>query len=266
MNLKGIVLAGGLGKELYPLTKVTNKHLLPVYDKPMIYYSLEAMVNIGMEEVMLVTGGPYAGEFLKLLGNGNEVGLKDIFYAYQEHEAGIPDAISLAEEYAAGAPIIVMLGDNIIEGNVIQTVENFKKQGADGTGARLILREDPNAQLYAVAELDENRNITNIEEKPEVPKTNYTVIGVYMYDSKVFDIIKTLEPSDRGLLEITDVSNAYVKEGTLEYDFLQGWWVDAGTSFEFLRRATNMVAESSANNLWRRSKKMQIYLEGPQSL
>lgn len=247
MNLKGIVLAGGLGKELYPLTKVTNKHLLPVYDKPMIYYPLTAMVNIGMEEVMLVTGGPYAGEFLKLLGNGNEVGLKDIFYAYQEHEAGIPDAISLAEEYADGGPIIVMLGDNIIEGNVVQAVENFKK---GGSGARLLLREDPNAQLYAVAELDEHKNITNIEEKPEVPATNYTVIGIYMYDSTVFDIIRTLEPSDRGLLEITDVSNAYIKEGTLGYDFLPGWWVDAGTSFEFLRRATNMVGESGANNLW----------------
>jgi len=250
MNLKGIVLAGGLGKELYPLTKVTNKHLLPVYDKPMIYYPLTAMVNIGMEEVMLVTGGPYAGEFLKLLGNGNEVGLKDIVYAYQEREAGIPDAISLAEEYADGDPIIVMLGDNIIEGNIIQAVENFKKQSA---GARLILKEDPNAKLFGVAELDENGKITNIEEKPAVAKTDYTVIGIYMYDAKVFDIISTLEPSKRGLLEITDVSNTYIREGTLEYDCLQGWWVDAGASLEFLRRATNLVAETGANNLWRLS-------------
>jgi len=242
MEIKGVVLAGGLGTRLFPLTKVTNKHLLPVGRYPMIYYPIQTLVNAGITDLMVVTGGNNAGEFLRLLGNGSEFGLKHLNYAYQEGEGGIAEALGLTEHFVDENRVVVVLGDNIIEGNIIESVERFKAQT---DGARIILREVPDAFRFGVAQLDGNR-IINIEEKPKQPKTNYAVTGIYMYDSKVFDIIKTLKPSERGELEITDVNNTYIKWGKLHFDILEGWWTDAGT-FKSLLRAHNLVAETGAN-------------------
>ncbi|MCX7857559.1 MAG: sugar phosphate nucleotidyltransferase [Deltaproteobacteria bacterium] len=241
--MKGVILAGGLGTRLYPLTKITNKHLLPVYDKPMIYYPLETLIKAGIEDIMIVTGGNYAGDFLRLLGNGKEFGLKHLNYTYQEGEGGIAHALSLAEYFADGEPICVILGDNIIEKNIIKAVRNFEKQKV---GAKILLKEVPDPERFGVAEI-ENGKIVRIVEKPKKPKSNLAVIGIYMYDSKVFDIIRTLKPSERGELEITDVNNAYIKEGTMTYEMLEGWWTDAGT-FESLLRANILVSQTGANN------------------
>ena len=249
--MKGIILAGGMGTRLFPLTKVTNKHLLPVYDKPMIYYPIQCLVNAGIEDIMIVTGGNNAGDFLKLLGNGKEFGLKDISYTYQEGHRGIADALGLAQHFAEEQKIAVVLGDNIIEGNIRQSASAFEKQEK---GARILLKEVPDPQRFGVpvfegdpsTSLGANRRIVAIEEKPEQPKSNYAVIGIYMYDAAVFNVVETLVPSDRNELEITDVNNAYLKAGTLEYDVLEGWWSDAGT-FESLHHASNLVAETGAN-------------------
>lgn len=242
--MKGIVLAGGLGSRLRPLTAVTNKHLLPVYDQPMIYYPIQTLVNADVTDIMIVTGGNSAGDFLKLLGNGKAFGLKHLNYAYQEGEGGIAAALSLVEHFAARDSICVVLGDNIIEGNISAAVRAYHEQGG---GAKIILRKVPDPQRFGVPVLDGPR-VVRIEEKPEKPKSHYAVIGIYMYDGKVFDIIRTLTPSGRGELEITDVNNAYIERDEMTWDQLEGWWTDAGT-FESLLLASNLVAESGANNM-----------------
>lgn len=241
--MKGIILAGGLGTRLYPLTKITNKHLLPIYEKPMIYYPIETLINAGITDIMIVTGGNHAGDFLRLLGNGKEFGLKHINYTYQEGEGGIAAALALAEYFADGQPICVVLGDNIIEKNIIKAVKDFEKQGK---GAKILLKEVPDPERFGVAEIVDGR-LVSIVEKPKKPKSNLAVIGIYMYDERVFDIVKTLKPSERGELEITDVNNAYVKEGTMTWEMLKGWWTDAGT-FESLLRANLLVSQTGANN------------------
>jgi glucose-1-phosphate thymidylyltransferase len=239
-----VILAGGLGTRLHPLTKVTNKHLLPVYDKPMIYYPIQTLINAGIDDILIVTGGNNAGDFLRLLGNGKEFGLKHINYTYQEGEGGIAEALRLAEFFASGDKICVVLGDNVIEKNIRKAVENFRKQKE---GAKILLKEVPDPQRFGVAELRGDR-ITRIEEKPREPKSRYAVIGIYLFDREVFNIIKTLKPSGRGELEITDVNNRYIEKGLMTWDILKGWWTDAGT-FESLLRANQMVAETGANKL-----------------
>jgi glucose-1-phosphate thymidylyltransferase len=239
--MKGIVLAGGMGTRLYPLTKVTNKHLLPIYNKPMIYYPIELMVGAGIRDILIVTGGNNAGDFLRLLGNGKEFGLHHINYTYQEGEGGIAAALSLAEFFADRHPICVILGDNIVEGSIARYVKNFETQG---TGARILLKEVPDPQRFGVPEIKGNR-IIRIDEKPSDPASKYAVTGIYMYDSDVFEIIKTLKPSRRGELEITDVNNCYIERGKMEYDILDGWWTDAGT-LDSLIRASNLVYKNAA--------------------
>lgn len=242
--MKGIVLAGGLGSRMLPCTLVTNKHLLPVYDKPMIYYPIQALINAGINDIMVVTGGQFAGDFLKLLRNGAEFGLKHVSYAYQEGEGGIAEALALAEHFAAGEKICVVLGDNIIEGNILKAAEDFRKQER---GAKILLKEVEDPQRFGVAEI-QNGQILSIVEKPKEPKSNLAVTGIYFYDQQVFDLITRLSPSDRGELEITDVNNMYLEQGELSYEVLKGWWTDAGT-FKSLQRATNLVAKSGANRL-----------------
>ena len=234
--MKGVVLAGGLGTRLYPLTKVTNKHLLPIYNKPMIYYPIERMVEAGIRDILIVTGGKNAGDFLRLLGNGKQFGLNHINYTYQEGEGGIAAALSLAEFFADQESICVILGDNIIERSIAPYVENFRKQES---GARILLKEVPDPQRFGVPEIQGNQ-IVRIDEKPEKPASLYAVTGIYMYDKDVFDIVKTLKPSKRGELEITDVNNSYILQGKMQFDILDGWWTDAGT-FESLLRASNLV-------------------------
>ena len=240
--MKGVVLAGGTGSRLFPLTKVTNKHLLPVFDKPMIYYPIQTLVDAGMTEILLVTGGKNAGDFLRLLGNGKEFGLKHMNYTYQEREGGIAEALGLAEHFADGQPLCVMLGDNLIEYNIRQAAESFKTQRK---GAKVILKKVPDAYRFGVAEIRGNQ-VLRIEEKPKTPKSDYAVIGIYFYDSSVFEKIRRLKPSGRGELEITDVNNFYIEERSLTYEILEGWWTDAGT-FESLLRANNFVAQTGAN-------------------
>ena len=242
--MKGVVLAGGLGSRLRPLTAVTNKHLLPVYDQPMVYYPIQTLVNAGITDIMIVTGGNSAGDFLKLLGNGKAFGLKHINYTYQEGEGGIAEALSLVEHFAADNPVCVVLGDNIIEGNIRAAVRSYRHQGG---GAKIILKKVSDPERFGVPELD-GRNVVRIEEKPQHPRSEYAVIGIYMYDSSVYEIIRTLKPSDRGELEITDVNNAYIERGEMTWEELEGWWTDAGT-FESLLRASNLVAETGANKM-----------------
>jgi glucose-1-phosphate thymidylyltransferase len=242
--MKGVILAGGLGTRLHPLTKVTNKHLLPVYDKPMIYYPIQTLINAGIDDILIVTGGNNAGDFLKLLGNGKEFGLKHINYTYQEGEGGIAEALRLAEFFASGEKVCVVLGDNIIEKNIRRAVKNFQKQER---GAKILLKEVPDPERFGVPELREDR-IIRIEEKPREPKSQYAVIGIYLYDNDVFNIIKTLKPSRRGELEITDVNNGYIEKGLMTWDILEGWWTDAGT-FESLLRANQLVAQTGANKV-----------------
>jgi len=242
--MKGIILAGGLGTRLYPLTKVTNKHLLPVYDKPMVYYPIQTLINAGIDDILIVTGGNNAGDFLRLLGNGKEFGLKHINYTYQEGEGGIADALRLAEFFAAGEKICVVLGDNLIENNIRRAVETFRTQKK---GAKILLKEVPDPQRFGVPELKGDQ-VIRIEEKPAEPKSNYAVIGIYLYDQTVFDIIKTLKPSGRGELEITDVNNHYIEQGMMTWDILEGWWTDAGT-FESLLYANKLVSKTGANKI-----------------
>src|SRR5271166_2790475 len=239
--MKGVVLAGGTGSRLFPLTKITNKHLLPIYDKPMIYYPIQTLVDAGIKDILLVTGGRNSGDFLRLLANGKEFGLAHLNYTYQEGEGGIAEALALAEHFADGEKICVILGDNIIEGSIRQAVEDFRRQPA---GAKILLKEVHDAERFGVAEIQDGR-IVGIEEKPKRPKSNLAVTGIYMYDATVFDKIRTLVPSHRGELEITDVNNAYIEEGTMTFSYLEGWWTDAGT-FESLLRAANLVAQSVA--------------------
>ncbi|MFA4045062.1 MAG: hypothetical protein HZRFUVUK_001871 [Candidatus Fervidibacterota bacterium] len=243
--MKGVVLAGGTGSRLYPLTKITNKHLLPVYNKPMIYYPIEALVKAGIREIMLVTGGEYASDFARLLGDGREMGVKTLYYAYQEKPLGIAHALSLAEDFVGNEKCVVFLGDNVIEGNIIKHVRRFAEQER---GAMVLLKEVPNPQDYGCPVFDGDR-IVRIIEKPKEPPSKYAVIGIYFYDPEVFKIIKTLKPSQRGEFEITDVNNAYAERGLLSYDFLDGWWGDCGASIDAWLYINNLVAKTGANKV-----------------
>lgn len=242
--MKGVILAGGTGSRLFPLTKITNKHLLPVYKEPMIYYPIRTLINAGITEILVVTGGRNSADFLRLLSNGKEFGLRHVNYTYQEGEGGIAAALKLAEYFADGEKTCVVLGDNIIEGNILEAAKCFEQQPA---GAHIVLKEVPYPQRFGVPVFDGDR-IIRIEEKPEYPPSPFAVTGMYFYDPTVFERIKDLKPSQRGELEITDVNNSYLREGALTYSVLEGWWTDAGT-FESLRSATNLVAETGANKL-----------------
>jgi glucose-1-phosphate thymidylyltransferase len=236
--MKGVVLAGGTGSRLIPLTRVTNKHLLPIYDKPMVYYPLQTLVEAGIKDILIVTGGNNAGDFLRLLRNGKDFGLKQLNFAYQEGEGGIADALRLAEPFAAGDKICVILGDNILENSVREAKEKFEQQGE---GGRILLKQVPDPERFGVP-VFEGKRIVRIEEKPRMPASPYAVIGVYFYDGTVFERVRTLKPSGRGEFEITDVNNSYLNEGKLSHDVIEGGWTDAGT-FESLWRATKMVRE-----------------------
>jgi len=242
--MKGVVLAGGTGSRLNPLTRVTNKHLLPVFDRPMIFYPIQTLVSAGIRDILIVTGGQNAGDFLRLLSNGKDFNLKQLHYAYQEGEGGIADALHLAEHFADGNKICVILGDNIIENNICDIAERYRNQER---GAHIILKDVPDPERFGCPEIEDGC-IVRIEEKPKKPKSRYAVTGIYFYDQTVFGKIRTLRPSVRAELEITDVNNMYLQEGTLTYSELEGWWTDAGT-FESLHRATNLVAETGANKL-----------------
>jgi glucose-1-phosphate thymidylyltransferase len=242
--MRGVILAGGLGTRLRPLTTITNKHLLPVYDRPMIYYPIQCLVNAGIRDILLVTGGGNSGDFLRLLGNGKAFGLEHLNYTYQDGEGGIADALRLARYFAAGEKIAVVLGDNIIEGHVRASVAAFRRQPR---GARILLKEVPDPGRFGVP-VFEGERIVRVEEKPKVPRSPYAVTGIYFYDADVFSIIETLKPSARGEFEITDVNNAYIERGTLEWDVLDGWWTDAGT-IESLYRANSLVKETGANKV-----------------
>jgi glucose-1-phosphate thymidylyltransferase len=244
--MKGVVLAGGLGKRLYPLTKITNKHLLPVYDLPMIYYPIMTLKEVGIEEILIVTGGNSAGEFLRLMGDGREFGLKGLGYTYQEREGGIADALYLARDFVGDDSFCVILGDNILDGSIRGGVSNFRD------GAMIFLKEVEDPREYGVAILDGKR-VKGIVEKPKVPPSNYAVIGIYIYTSEVFDIIPKLTPSERGELEITDVNNEYIKQERLTYEIYQGFWGDAGASVDALLEVNKYVARRKKEdpNLWR---------------
>ncbi|MFN9460075.1 MAG: sugar phosphate nucleotidyltransferase [Acidobacteriota bacterium] len=238
--MKGVVLAGGTGSRLFPLTKITNKHLLPIYDKPMIYYPIQTLVDAGIRDILIVTGGRNAGDFLRLLANGKEFGLTHLDFTYQEGEGGIAEALSLAEHFADGERICVVLGDNIIAGSIKEAVDAFRAQPG---GARILLKEVEDAERFGVAEIVGDK-IIGIEEKPKQSKSNLAVTGFYLYDEHVFEKVKGLKRSERGELEITDVNNSYIADGTMAFSYLEGWWTDAGT-FESLLRANNLVAETT---------------------
>ena len=257
--MKGIVLAGGTGSRLFPLTKITNKHLLPIYDKPMIYYPIQTLVDAGISDIMVVTGGKNSGDFLRLLANGKQFGLKHIAYTYQEGEGGIAEALGLCEHFADNQPICVVLGDNIVEKSIRDAADAFRRQDR---GARILLKEVPDAERFGVAEFNGDY-IVGIEEKPPRPKSNYAVTGIYMYDATVFDKIKTCKPSHRNELEITDVNNAYIREGTMTFSFLDGWWTDAGT-FDSLLRAANLVNRSRPESIGSLEDKPALAAAGEQ--
>lgn len=242
--MKGVVLAGGLGTRLSPLTRVTNKHLLPVYDKPMIFYPIQTLVEAGVTEIMIVTGGNNAGDFLRLFGNGEDFGLKEMNYAYQKSEGGIADALALTRHFVGDEKVVVVLGDNFIQGSIKKAVDDFRRQSE---GAKIFLKEVPDPHEFGVAELDGDR-VAHIFEKPEDPPSNLAVIGIYMYDSNVYDICESLEPSARGELEITDVNNEYIRRGCMTYEIVEGWWADCG-SFEALLHSNLLVAKDSGVDL-----------------
>jgi glucose-1-phosphate thymidylyltransferase len=242
--MRGVILAGGLGTRLDPLTRVTNKHLLPVYNRPMIFYPLWTLVNAGIEQILVVTGGNNAGDFLRLLGNGSEFGLKHLHYAYQQGEGGIAAALALAEHFAEGGKICVILGDNIIERNIQRAADVFRRQAR---GAKILLKRVPDPERFGVPVLRGSR-VTRIVEKPRRALSPYAVTGIYFYDAAVFDYVRELKPSRRGELEITDVNNRYITAGTMTYEILKGWWTDAGT-FESLARASRLVARGGANKM-----------------
>jgi glucose-1-phosphate thymidylyltransferase len=244
--VKGVILAGGSGTRLHPLTRITNKHLLPIYDRPMVTYAIEALVTADIRELMVVTGGTHAGEFLRLLGNGHEWGIDRLSYAYQERAGGIAEALGLAERFAAGEPIVVMLADNVVERSIKHAVENF---AAQGNGARILLarEEDPeHLRHLGVPELDDGR-VVRIHEKPEDPPSSFAVTGIYFYEPAVFEIIPELEPSGRGELEITDVNNWFIDRETMEYDILEGFWGDAGESIDAYYAVNDYVRANGAN-------------------
>ncbi len=241
--MKGIILAGGTGSRLLPLTTITNKHLLPIYDKPMIFYPIETLVAAGITEIMIVTGGNHAGEFLRLLGNGAAFGLRHLDYAYQERPGGIAEALGLAEHFAGGGPVAVILGDNIFERSLAPIVDRYRKSAR---GARIALAEVDNPSSYGVAEMANGR-LVRIVEKPQAPPSRFAVTGFYLYDERVFDFVKQLRPSQRSELEITDVNNRYLELGELEHDAIEGYWADCGESIDMLLRASNLVAKHGAN-------------------
>jgi glucose-1-phosphate thymidylyltransferase len=244
--MKGVILAGGSGTRLHPLTRITNKHLLPIYDRPMVTYAIEALVGCDIRELMVVTGGTHAGEFLRLLGNGHEWGIDRLSYAYQERAGGIAEALGLAERFAGGEPIVVMLADNVVERSIEHAVTNFRAQKE---GARILLaREDDPEHLrhLGVPELDNGR-VVRIHEKPEEPPSDFAVTGIYFYEPAVFEIIPELEPSGRGELEITDVNNWFIERGTMEYDVLEGFWGDAGESIDAYYAVNDFVRSNGAN-------------------
>ena len=246
--MKGVILAGGLGSRLRPLTLVTNKHLLPVYDQPMIHFPIQCLLNAGIKDILIVTGGDHAGDFLRLLRNGKHLGLRHLEFAYQEGEGGIADALRLAEDFADRGKICVVLGDNIIEGNIRKASGDYFTQP---TGAKVLLKKVPDPERFGVARFEGapgSGRIAEIIEKPSKAPSDYAVTGIYFYDDAVFDMCNSLKPSDRGELEITDVNNFYLERGDLTYDILDGWWTDAGT-IESLHRASNLVANGGANHL-----------------
>ena len=236
--MKGAILAGGLGTRLYPVTLATNKHLLPVYDRCMVHYPIQTLLTAGVNHIMVVTGGPHAGHFLRVLGNGKKLGIAHLEYTYQEKEGGIADALSLCEDFADGEPLTVILGDNITDADLTPQVNAFR------AGAHLFLKEVPDPERFGVPEFDpkDPRRILRIEEKPVQPKSRCAVTGFYIYDARVFDFIRQCQPSARGELEITDVNNFYVREENLTWSLLEGFWADAGTSFDALLRASNLIA------------------------
>lgn len=240
--MKGVILAGGTGSRLYPLTRITNKHLLPVYDRPMIYYPIQTLVDADITDILIVTGGNHAGEFLRLLGNGSEFGLRHLNYTYQERAGGIAEAIGLAEHFVDGDRFVVILGDNIVGQSIRPFIENFARQPR---GARILLKEldDPDHLRHLGVPILQDGRVLFIREKPQTPPSPYAVTGVYMYDSQIFDIVRQLKPSGRGELEITDVNNAYIDRGELEYDELSGFWGDAGESIEAYNQICRIVAE-----------------------
>lgn len=244
--MKGVILAGGTGTRLHPMTRITNKHLLPVYTKPMIYYPIETLVNAGIKDIMVVTGGNHAGEFLRLLGDGREFGLKHLSYAYQEKAGGIAEALGLTENFVDGDQFVVMLGDNILEESIEPYVENFRRQAS---GGRVLLKEmsDPQHLRHLGVPQIAGNKIVQIKEKPQEPPSPYAVIGIYMYDSAVFDIVKVAKPSARGELEITDVNNAYIKRGELEFDIINGFWGDAGESIDVYYDVIDFVRANGVN-------------------
>ncbi len=244
--MRGVVLAGGLGTRLLPMTRVTNKHLLPVYDRPMIYYPIQQLVHAGVRDILVVTGGDSAGDFLKLLRNGGDFGLEHLRYAYQEGEGGIAEALGLAELFAGGEPIVVILGDNIFQDSLKDAVDAFRR---DPTGAMILLKEVDDPERFGVARVEGSR-VVEIVEKPAHPPSRLAVTGCYLYDARVFDVIKTLEPSKRGELEITDVNNRYIEWGALRHHRIEGWWTDAGT-IPSLHRASKLVAEDTNNRVLR---------------
>ena len=245
--MKGVILAGGKGTRLYPLTRITNKHLLPIYDRPMVTYAVDALVGAGVTELMLVTGGTHAGEFFRLFGDGHEYGVDRLFYAYQEEEGGIAEALGYAERFVRGDRVIVMLADNVLEGSIRPAIENFERQER---GARILLAElenDEHLRHLGVPEFDGDGRLIGIVEKPEDPPSSYAVTGIYLYDEQVFDVIPSLVPSARGELEITDVNNWYVGQGTMEYDVLDGFWGDAGESIDAYYAVNDFVRKHGVN-------------------
>jgi glucose-1-phosphate thymidylyltransferase len=244
--VKGVILAGGKGTRLHPLTRITNKHLLPIYDRPMVTYAIEALVKAGLTELMLVTGGMHAGEFFRLLGNGHDHGIDRLLYAYQEEEGGIADALALAERFVDRDRVLVMLADNVFERSIRMAVENFESQERGGRIVLAHLPEPEHLRHLGVAELEGDR-VLRIVEKPEEPKSEYAVTGVYFYDEAVWDVIPTLEPSGRGELEITDVNNWYVEQETMEYDVLEGFWGDAGESIDAYYEVNDFVRQNGVN-------------------
>ncbi|MGH8883906.1 MAG: sugar phosphate nucleotidyltransferase [Egibacteraceae bacterium] len=245
--MKGVVLAGGTGTRLYPLTRITNKHLLPIYDRPMVTYAIEALVKADITDIMLVTGGTHAGEFLRLLGNGHEYGIDRLLYAYQERPGGIADALGLAERFVDGDRVLVMLADNVVEQSIRHVVGHFLEQER---GARVVLSpiHDPaHLRHLGVPQFDDGERLVRIHEKPDDPPSSYAVTGIYCYDANVFEIITRLEPSGRGELEITDVNNAYVAQQTMEYDVLDGFWGDAGESIDTYYAVNDFVRAHGAN-------------------
>jgi len=239
--MKGVVLAGGLGTRLRPLTSITNKHLLPVYNKPMVYYPIEMLVEAGITDIMIVTGGNSAGDFLRLIGNGEDFGLSRINYAYQKGEGGIAEALGLTRGFVSDDRVVVVLGDNILQNGIKKGVEAFARQQK---GARIFLKQVEHPWEYGIAEVDGHK-IKRIIEKPQHPASDLAVIGVYMYPPGVFDIIATLKPSGRGELEVTDINNAYIQQGEMEYEVVEGWWLDAGENHEALLRANLIVARQN---------------------